>query len=112
MNRKNQKKFSLKPEGSSENLVFSLPSIDKKPGLTTKSVEPGLTNKPGLMNKPGLTEKTLQIDKEPSNNLNNYNFINVDYQKKLSQLFGNSLSESEKVIYFYRYHLFYHIYRH
>ena len=77
MNRKNQKKFSLKPENSSENIGFSLPSInniEKKPSFTSK-------------------------DKEKDSNPANYNFINADYQKKLANLLGNSLSETEKVFF-------------
>jgi len=70
MNRKPQKKSSLNSQGSQENLVFSLPSIKN-------------------------LEKKPKDSIFPSNN--NYNFINVDYQKRLSCLFSSGLSESEKV---------------
>ena len=78
MNRKQVKKSSLNPTGSQENIPFSLPSINN---LEKKfpSKDPS---------KEGL------IAPNP-----NYNFINVDYQKKLSNLFSGTLTEQEKVFF-------------
>lgn len=72
MNRKQVKKSSLNPTGSQENIPFSLPSIN--------NIEKKFPSKEGL------------IAPNP-----NYNFINVDYQKKLSNLFSGTLTEQEKV---------------